>query len=65
MSSHDPEEEEEEEEEEKEGGKVEYTEGEKEAINRRRIRMLNLVRDYQSEADLLRDIDWTKSAHVF
>ena len=33
--------------------------------NRRRNRLLDLVRDYQSEADLLRDIDWTKSARVF
>ena len=40
-------------------------EDEYEKMNRRRNRLLDLVRDYQSEADLLRDIEWTKSAHVF
>ena len=40
-------------------------EDEYEKMNRRRNRLLDVVRDYRSEAELLRDIDWTKSAHVF
>ena len=46
-----------------EGGGLREDEYEK--MNRRRNRLLDVVRDYRSEAELLRDIDWTKSAHVF
>ena len=45
---------------------VEEGEGlQEDVIYRRRNRLLDLVRKYQSEADLLRDIDWTKTVHVF
>ena len=36
-----------------------------EEYNRRRNRLYNVVKDYQSEADLLIDIEWIKSFYVF
>ena len=45
-----------------------YYEGgglQEEEYNRRRNRLYNVVKDYQSEADLLRDIEWIKSFYVF
>ena len=46
-----------------EGGGLQEDEYEK--MNRRRNRLLDVVRDYRSETELLRDIEWTKAAHVF